>query len=79
MKSVYIVICNNGDGSNSLEWHKTMSPEKEEQLMDNDEWDKYTSGDGIQITELKLPDMVDLEVWAFLNNITWFEDMQEDC
>lgn len=78
MKKVYVVITDNGDGSNSLEWHKTMSPEKEEQLMDNDEYGKYTSGDGFQCTELQLPEGTDLDTFAFFNNITWFEDTVED-
>lgn len=77
MKSVYYVIRDCGDGSQNIEWHKTMSQEKEDKLVENDKYDSYASGDGFQCTELKFPDDFDIEEFAKVNHIYWFEDEQE--
>lgn len=77
MISIYMVITNCGDGSNSIEWHKTMSPEKADKL-ENSDLERYSSGDGFQCTELKFPDGFDLELFAEVNYITWFEDEEFD-
>lgn len=71
MKSVFMVICDNGDGSHSIEWHKTMSVEKMDEL---EEEDCYQSGDGVQVTKLKFPDNFDFEEFAKVNYIRWYED-----
>ena len=73
MKSIYMVLGDAGEGSNFIEWHKTMSDEKIELLGEDD---AYQSGDGVQVNELKMPDIIDLDNWASLNNITWFEDRE---
>ena len=73
MKSIYIVTTNGGDGSSYLEWHKTMSPEKQEYLVDKDP-ECYAGGEGLQYTELKFPDDFDLNKFAEVNYIFWFED-----
>lgn len=73
MKSVFLVICNCGDGSQSIEWHKTMSAEKFSKMEDLD-W--YQSGEGVQVTELKFPDDFDLETFVKQNHIYWFDDQE---
>lgn len=78
MKSVYMVICDCGDGSQSIEWHKTWSDEKRSTLEDGDTYDRYASGDGLQMTELKFPDVLNLDAWAKINFITWYEDEVQD-
>lgn len=77
MKSVYIVICNAGDGSSYLEWHKTMDEGKEKRLLDGDP-ERYGSGDGFQLKELQFPDDFDLESFSRTNGIYWYEDEFED-
>lgn len=77
MKSIFIVICDCGDGSQSLEWHKTMSEQKAQELEDND-LERYSSGDGFQCRELKFPDGFDLEMFASANSIYWYEDDNEE-
>lgn len=78
MISVYIVICDNGDGSQSLEWHRTWDDDKRALLQENDPYDRYASGDGLQMTELKLPNIIDLDNWAFFNNIHWYEEQEPE-
>jgi hypothetical protein len=79
MKSVFYIICDAGDGSQYLEWYRT------KELLDSvvaqyesDQWgadfDKYSSGDGIQVKELKLPDSVDIIEFGKVNHIYWMED-----
>ena len=77
MKSVYIVICNAGDGSNYLEWHKTMDEDKQTSLLEGD-LERYGSGDGFQLRELQFPDDFDLESFINLNRIYLYEDEFED-
>ena len=74
MKSIFMVITDSGDGSNSIEWHKTMSEDKQEKLEAGDKYGRYCSGDGFQCRELKFPNIVDLDIWAHINHITWFEE-----
>lgn len=75
-KTVYLVIGDAGDGSNFLEWHRTMTPEKQELMESKDE---YQSGDGVQITELEFPDDFDLDLFAKANCISWHENDQDDA
>lgn len=71
MKFAYLVIRDNGDGSQSIEWHRTMYKEKQERLAEDD---SYQSGDGVQINALKFPGNFDLDGFGKLNNIFWYED-----
>ena len=73
MQTIFTVITDNGDGSNSVEWHKTMSDEK---LAKMEQQDCYQSGDGVQLKELVFPDTFDLDMWARINNIWWFNDKE---
>lgn len=73
MKFAYLVISDNGDGSQSIEWHRTMSDEKLDKLESED---RYQSGDGVQVGELKFPDNFDIEGFAKLNDIQWYEDYE---
>lgn len=71
MKSIFMVITDCGDGSNSIEWHKTMSDDKYAKMEDQD---RYQSGDGVQIKELRFPDAFDFDGFANENHIYWFEN-----
>ena len=71
MKFAYLVIRDNGDGSQSIEWHRTLSEEKKARLAEDD---RYQSGDGVQVKELKFPGNFDIEGFAKLNYIFWQED-----
>jgi len=77
MQTVYLVITDCGDGSNNIEWHKTMSDEKMEQLEENNH-EKYSSGDGFQVRELIFPDNFDLKAFMELNVLYWWEDDQDE-
>ena len=70
MKSIYMVICDCGDGSQSIEWHRTWDDHKHERLEEG-------SGDGLQMTELKFPDSFDIDAFAKDNHIYWYEDEYE--
>lgn len=74
MKTIYMVIGDAGDGSNFIEWHKTMSDEKIDKLGEDD---SYQSGDGVQVTKLKFPDNFDLAEFAATNNIYFYEDDED--
>ena len=71
MKFAYLVIRDNGDGSQSIEWHRTMPKGKQERLAEDD---SYQSGDGVQIKALKFPGNFDIEGFTKLNHIFWQED-----
>ena len=71
MKTIYLVISDCGDGSQSIEWHKTMSDEKYEKM---EAQDRYQSGDGVQIKELKFPLDFDLDAFGKVNHIYWIDD-----
>lgn len=53
---VSFLICNNGDGSNSLEWFKCALTSEQLYFIEESNWECYSSGDGIQYTELEVPD-----------------------
>jgi hypothetical protein len=74
-KSIYIVTCNNGDGSNFLEWHQTMSAEKQEQLVALNTT-RYASRNDFEVKELKVPINFNLKYFAEVNSFTWFDDSQ---
>jgi hypothetical protein len=53
--SIFLVIGDNGDGSQRIEFYKGENLDSEkirEKLEDNDD---YQSGDGVQITKLTFP------------------------
>ena len=78
MESIYMVICDCGDGSQSIEWHRSWDDDKQAFLEENDKYDRYASGDGLQMIELKFPDSFSIETFAKDNYITWFEDEEQD-
>lgn len=71
MKNLYMVIVDAGDGSQFIEWHKTMSEEKIDKLGEDD---SYQSGDGVQVKELKFSDSFDIAEFAATNRIIFYED-----
>lgn len=73
-----MVIFDCGDGSQSIEWHRTWNDDKRNRLEENDTYGRYASGDGLQMKELKFPDTFDIDVFAKDNHITWFEDEEQD-
>lgn len=80
MQKITMVIKDNGDGSNGIQWvlDEAVLDKMQELADDGDEC--YASGDGLQTTELYFPEGFDLQNWIKLNRIylTTLEDM-EDC
>ena len=72
MKTVHLVITNTGDGSNGLEWFKNTPIEKIRTLEDTD-LERYSSGDGIQITTLYFPDDFDFEAMG-IADYQWMDE-----
>ena len=69
MTTLSLIITNSGDGSNGLQW---VTDEKVidamEQLVD-DGSERYTSGDGLQVRDLKFPKGFNIDAWLKLNKI----------
>lgn len=66
---IYMVIANNGDGSNGIRWVQDEAVlDKMEELADDGD-ETYGSGDGLQTRKLVFPDGFDLDAWIKLNNI----------
>lgn len=57
-ESVYLVITNNGDGSNSIEFYCDPSNITYLSGLARQGCEKYASGDGLQVTELLVPDLL---------------------
>lgn len=74
MQTIYTVIRDNGDGSQSIEWRKVMNPKV---LIKLESRDDYLSGDGVQIREYIFPSDFDIDAWASVNSIYW-ADGEED-
>lgn len=53
---VSFLICNSGDGSNGLEWFKCALTPEQLDVIEESDWERYSSGDGIQYKELEVPD-----------------------
>ncbi len=71
MKKVHIVISGCGDGSNSLEWFKSTPRAWLEDLDEKTgDYERWGSGDGVQITTLTFPDDFDLTSFG----IQWWSD-----
>ena len=69
-QTIYSVLRDCGDGSQTIEWRKTWSEEVLARL-ENDKYDSYASGDGVQWKEYKFPVDFDIDAWATLNYIYW--------
>ena len=76
MQTVYYIIRDNGDGSQSVEWYKgsQFDEEKLVEACENDKYDSYQSGDGVQIRTLEFPDNFDLNS---IVGIVWRTDYPE--
>ena len=74
MQTLYLVIVDNGDGSQGLEYRRLMTQEIKKNLA-NHYSGRYESGDGVQIREFKFND---LDAWASLNKITWDDGCEND-
>lgn len=79
MSHIYMVITNNGDGSNSIEWvtDDNVIDRMEDLADDGDE--RYASGDGLQVNTLLFPDGFDIQAWIRMNslNLTSIESMSD--
>ena len=74
-----MVITNNGDGSNSIEWvtDDKVIDRMEDLADDGDE--RYASGDGLQVNTLLFPDGFDIQAWIRMNSLslTTIESMSD--
>lgn len=77
MQTIYTVICDNGDNTQTVEWRKNWSDEILTKL-ENNRYEAYASGDGVQMTELKFPDSFDLDEFAMANYITWADGSENE-
>jgi hypothetical protein len=75
MQTIYTVIRDCGDGSQTVEWRKLMSDDIIEKLGENN---SYQSGDGVQTKEYKFPDSFDIEAWAKINHISWADGYENE-
>ncbi len=68
MQVIYMVIADNGDGSQRTEWVKDKSViDKMNDMVNNGtDWkaESYMSGDGLQVKSVKFPDDFDIDVWV---------------
>lgn len=70
MQQVHYIIRDNGDGIQSVEWYKGSDFTADElyEAADNDKYDSYQSGDGVQLTTLEFPDNFNPED---ISGISW--------
>lgn len=74
----YMVICNNGDGSNSVMWLHTKEAVKRVNDLADAGDEQYASGDGLQIKSVAFPDEFALDAWVTENFHGWSdEDVME--
>lgn len=79
-QTIGFIICNSGDGSNHLEWFFPELEDSQLEFIEESDFERYSSGDGIQYTELSFPDEFSLQGWCAANNISpqtyqeWFEE-----
>ena len=82
MQTIWMVIRDNGDGSQSTEWVKDKAVIDKMQGMVNNGtgWkaEAYMSGDGLQVTSVKFPDGFDVDGWVKTNfyGYTTLEDLE---
>ena len=75
MQTIYTVIRDCGDGSQTVEWRKIWNESILEKL---ETYDQYQSGEGVQVREYIFPDDFDLDAWATLNHITWYDGYEDE-
>lgn len=73
MQTVYLVLSDCGDGSNTINWFRKTPFDELYKLVDDDP-NTWGSGDGLQYQELKFADHFNLDMFAELNNIYWADD-----
>lgn len=79
---VSFLICNSGEGSNSLEWFKCALTPEQLGLIEESDWACYSSGGGIQYTELEVPgNFFELNPSLFPNEsyMAWHKDNIEEA
>lgn len=71
MKNIHMVITNNGDGSNSIQFVQDQEVlDRMEELVDEGS-ETYSSGDGLQVTSLEFPEDFDLDTWCKTNYVNF--------
>ena len=69
MQNLHLVICDNGDGSQSIEYVMDQNVLNEMRAFAATGDSKYASGDGLQVTTLRFDDSFDLQAWMESNRI----------
>lgn len=67
MQTIWMVITNSGDGSNSIDIIKDKEVLDKMQELADDGDERYASGDGLQDRKLTFPDGFDVDAWVKLN------------
>ncbi len=73
MRTISYIICNSGDGSNHIEWYNRALTDDELSIMQDNDFERYSSGDGVQYQEIHFSDMFDIPLWASINGIKLIE------
>lgn len=66
---IHMVITDNGDHSNSIEWVLDPLVIRRMKKLANNGNEKYMSGEGLQVQTLTFPVDFDLNAWIQLNRI----------
>lgn len=73
MQTISFIITNSGDGSNGMVWLAHTLSTIDLCFLEESNPERFSSGDGVQYTELKFPDSLDLRYWAYVNNIEFVD------
>ena len=76
-QTIYLVITNNGDGSNGLQWIDDSKVLARMQKLADEGDETYGSGDGLQVKRLTFPAEVNVTAWLASNGLyltTWDDD-----
>lgn len=74
--TLFAVITDNGDGSNSIWWVTDPQVLDKMQELADDGDDQFASGDGLQVRSYRFPEGFDLDEWLKVNmiHLTTLED-----
>ena len=64
MQTIWMIITNNGDGSNGIQIVKDEAVMDKIRELEDDGDECYCSGDGLQDRKLKFPDDFDVDKWV---------------
>lgn len=69
MKTISYIMCNSGDGTSHLEWFSEELTQEQLSTIEQSDFERYSSGGGIQYHTMKFPNDFDIATWAYNNYI----------